>query len=390
MRLSIGDPRVTPRLAIITEVIAPYRIPLFNALARRPELELEVLFLSENDPTLRQWRVYKEEINFPYHVLPSWRRRFGGHSILLNRGLHSALNRLRPDVIVCGGYNYPASWHAAGWANGRRTPFLLWSESTSCDRRRSYAVVESMKRLFLRLSAGFVVPGKSSAAYLKDLGAEERKIFTAPNAIDISRFSEGADAARKNHLRSRTLHGLPQHYFLYVGRLVKDKGVFDLLEAYAQLSPEIRAEVSLVLAGAGSQLAELKRRGSKIAPGRVQFLDFVHREDLPAVYALADAFILPTHTDPWGLVINEAMACSLPVIVTNVAGCAPDLVEHDWNGLIVRPGEVTALRDAMTRLATDSQSRTQMGGRSRQRIEAYSPAAWAQGIHQAVRFACGC
>ena len=75
---------MTTKLVILTEIIAPYRIPVFNALAQRPEIDLHVLFLSENDPTLRQWRVYKDEIKFQYHVLPSWRQRLGGYNIRLD------------------------------------------------------------------------------------------------------------------------------------------------------------------------------------------------------------------------------------------------------------------------------------------------------------------
>jgi len=100
---------VIPKLVIITEIIAPYRIPVLNALAERPEIELEVVFLSENDPTLRQWKVYKDEIKFQYHVLPAWRQRVGRYNLLINRGVHSTLSRIKPDVVLCGGYNYLAS-----------------------------------------------------------------------------------------------------------------------------------------------------------------------------------------------------------------------------------------------------------------------------------------
>src|SRR5580658_7913764 len=94
-----GVHRLSSKLVIITEIIAPYRIPVFNALAQRPEIDLHVLFLSENDPTLRQWRVYKDEIKFHYDVLPSWRRRLFGYNMLFNRGVRSALSRLKPDVV---------------------------------------------------------------------------------------------------------------------------------------------------------------------------------------------------------------------------------------------------------------------------------------------------
>jgi hypothetical protein len=131
-------------LVIVTEIIAPYRIPVFNALAERREIDLHVMFLSENDATLRQWRVYKDEIKFQYDVLPSWRQRLGRHNILLNRGVISALNKINPDAVLCGGYNYLASWESAGWARAHRVPLLLWSESTALDNRRGHSIVEFM------------------------------------------------------------------------------------------------------------------------------------------------------------------------------------------------------------------------------------------------------
>ena len=109
------------RLVILTEIIAPYRIPVFNALAQHEEIDLHVIFLAESDPKLRDWLVYKEEIRFSYQVLPSWRRKFAGQNLLLNRGLKRSLQRAAPDAILCGGYNYLASWQAMRWAGRRRS-----------------------------------------------------------------------------------------------------------------------------------------------------------------------------------------------------------------------------------------------------------------------------
>ena len=116
---------------MITEIIAPYRIPVFNALAQHNAIDLHVIFLAENDRTQRQWLVYKDEIRFSYQVLPSWRRRVGRHNFLLNWGAETALRRASPDFIVCGGYNYAASWQSLSWARRNRVPFSLWTESTT-------------------------------------------------------------------------------------------------------------------------------------------------------------------------------------------------------------------------------------------------------------------
>src|SRR2546425_11008926 len=139
------------RLVILTEIIAPYRIPVFNALAARGDVDLHVIFFSENDPGLRQWHVYKDEINFSYEVLLGWRQRLGRYNLLLNRRVGAALCEANPEVVVCGGYSYLASWQAAVWAKRRGVPLLLWSESTAHDTRRRHTLLEFMKTGFRRM-----------------------------------------------------------------------------------------------------------------------------------------------------------------------------------------------------------------------------------------------
>lgn len=375
-------------MAIITEIIAPYRIPIFNALAQRKEIDLNVIFLSESDPSLRQWRVYKEEIGFHYEVLASWRRRVGRYNLLLNRGVLAALNRIRPDVVLCGGYNYVASWQAATWAKCRRVPFLLWSESTVLDNRRKHWPVEFMKTKFLQLSQGFVVPGRSSHDYLKELGIPGQQIFNAPNAVDTSLFSKLADQARANRSVVQARRNLPSRYFLYVGRIVQAKGVFDLLDAYALIDEEIRFQVGLVFVGEGDVWADLMKRASRMSSGDIRFFGFVHREQLPEFYALAEALVLPTHSDTWGLVVNEAMSCGLPVVATSVAGCVADLIQDGWNGFVVPPESPLQLSASMRRLAADADLRIKMGANSLEWVQAFSPKTWAEGLVQAVQSVC--
>jgi glycosyltransferase involved in cell wall biosynthesis len=375
---------VSHRLVILTEIIAPYRIPVFNALAEQHGIDLHVIFLAENDPTLRQWLVYKDEIRFSFQILRSWRQSFGNRSALLNWGVRSALRRASPDAILCGGYNYIASWQSMWWARQNHVPFFLWVESTSADLRRNNPLIESLKAKFLRSSDAFVVPGKSSFAYLRSYGAPEEMIYTAPNAVDIEFFGQGAQEARDNAAALRQALQLPRRYFLFVGRLVSDKGVFDLLHAYGALSAEVRAAVGLVFVGEGIARAELEKRAAAIASGEVHFAGFVQREQLPSYYGLAEALVFPTHSDPWGLVVNEAMACGLPVISTSVAGCVADLVEDNWNGRVVRAGDTSQFAHAMNELTGDAALRSLMGRRGQERILRYSPEACAGGIAEAV------
>jgi glycosyltransferase involved in cell wall biosynthesis len=372
------------RLVVLTEIIAPYRIPLFNALAQHPEVDLHVIFLAETDPNLRQWQIYKDEIQFSYQVLPSWRKRVGKYNILLNRGMAGALVKAAPDVILCGGYNYAASWQSLIWARVHKIPFVLWSESNAQDLRRGHALVESLKTEFLRKCSGFVVPGRSALEYLRVHKIKEDVIFTAPNAVDNDFFAASAVAARQNAATRRRELALPGRYFLFAGRLVREKGVFELLSAYAKLDESIRQQVGLAFVGDGASRPQLEEQAASISLGVIRFAGFAQREQLATYYALAELLILPTYTDTWGLVVNEAMACGLPVILSRAAGCAADLVRENWNGLVVPPRDASSLMSAMQSLAHQPHLRATMGANSVQHISHYSPIEWSRGIARMV------
>jgi 1,2-diacylglycerol 3-alpha-glucosyltransferase len=372
---------VKRRVLVITELIAPYRIPVFNALALERDVDLHVIFLSRTDFSTRQWRVYEEEIRFSQEVLPCWRRRVGKFNLLFNRGLSRALNEVMPEVVVCGGYNYIASWQALHWAKRHGVPFLLWSESTSNDRRGMSAPIEILKKKFVENCTRFVVPGTAAHDYLTKLGIPDDRIFVAPNAVDLALFraSEAGVEAMQAETRARLV--LPPRYFLFVGRLVRAKGVLDLLKAYERLTPTVREEVGLVFAGDGPMRAELESRARDLYPGSVHFAGFVHRDDLPAYYTLADCLVLPTHSDTWGLVVNEAMACGLPIICSRVAGCAADLMHE--NGWLVSPGNLDELAAAMEEAASNELLRGEMAAKSREIVRTYSPEMCAAGIARA-------
>jgi glycosyltransferase involved in cell wall biosynthesis len=376
---------MTGRLVILTEIISPYRIPLFNALAAKPGISLHVVFLSETDPSLRDWRIYKEEIRFSYDVLPSWRRRAGKFNVLLNRGLARALVGASPSVILCGGYNYVASWQALLWARAHSVPFLLWSESNVQDSRRGHALVEMLKDEFIGQCDGFVVPGQSAFEYLRSHKVNPDSIFIAPNAVDNEFFCKSAEHVRLDAAGHRKELNLPGRYFLFVGRLVREKGVFEFVSAYAQLNERLRRDFGLVFVGDGPCRAQLQEDASAVSPGAIHFAGFTHREQLPIYYALAEMLALPTYTDTWGLVVNEAMACGLPIILSEAAGCAADLVTADWNGCLISPRDVSSLASAMTILATRPDLRRVMSEHSVERIAQYSPSAWAAGIARAVQ-----
>jgi glycosyltransferase involved in cell wall biosynthesis len=377
-------PEMKRRLMIISEIIAPYRIPVFNALAQQEGIDLRVVFLAETDASLRQWQIYRDEIRFAYEVLPSWRFRIGANSVLLNWRVRASLKKFAPEAIICGGYNYPAAWEALSWSRRKGADFILWSESNQYDARSLRRWVESLKAHFLASCNRFVVPGKSSFEYLQLLGVAADKIFTAPDAVDNNWFEASANIARSQSAELRNRLGLPGRFILFAGRLVPEKGIFDLLEAYGRLEDDVRSSVGLVFAGDGKSRVDLERSAKRISLGTIHVAGFAQREDLAAMYGLADVFVLPTHSDPWGLVVNEAMACGLPVIVTSVAGCAADLVDDGRNGYVVPAADSDKLSRAIDAVLRNPELKRQMSALSKERIRQYSPEACAAGLAAAA------
>ena len=346
------------KLALLTEIPAPYRIPLFNALADR--LDFRALFLARADPRRPYYEPHEDEWRFDRRFLAGRQLRRGSRWIVLSRGVPQELRAFRPDAVGVGGWNQPAFWQASAYCRRHGVPLLVWVESTARDARSESRPLERAKRALIRRASGFFVPGRASAEYVRSFGVPEERVALAPNAVDAGIFG------RANVDRS----GRASCTFLYAGRLDPEKGLDVLLRAFA------RAPGDLVLAGSGSEEARLRA----LADGRVRFLGPLDRDQLPAVYAEADVFVLPSRSEPWGMVLNEAAAAGLPLVATEGAGAAHDLVEDGVNGFRVAVDDEEALATALRRLAKDEGFRLAAGARSRELVAGFTPEAWADGV----------
>ncbi|MGH2933061.1 MAG: glycosyltransferase family 4 protein [Gaiellaceae bacterium] len=344
------------RLTLLTEIPAPYRIPLFNALAGR--VDLRVLFLRERNPD-RPFDLHRDELHFAWDVLPGFDVTVGGRWIVLNAGV---LRRLRDaDALVLGGWNQPAFLTAAAWARRRRVPTFYWVESTGHDARSGR--LEGAKRGLLRSAAGFVVPGTAAREYLEGLGIAPDRIATAPNAVDAKIFGSAVRTRTDGPCR-----------ILAVARLSPEKGVDVLVRAAAGLPAEV------VIAGSGPEEQRLR----ELAGPNVTFLGNVERDALPQLYADADVVVVPSRSDTWGMALNEAAIAGLPLVSSTVVGGSRDLIEEGVNGFRVAPDNPEALRRPLQRLVEDEGLRMSAGARSREISERFTPEAWADAVVAAV------
>lgn len=346
------------RIALLTEIPAPYRIPLFNALATEPGIALRVLFLAEHDPR-RDYTVFEREFSFDHAVLPGAGTQLRGRWIVFSRGTQHELDRFDPDVVLLGGWNQPAFWGGLRWARRRNRPVLLWVESTLHDERSGSVVLERLKRRAVAAASGFVVPGRAAREYVESLGVPSERIVIAPNAVDLTIFGQEPARPPKDECT-----------FLYVGRLSPEKGLDVLLEAFDAVPG------TLLIAGRGPLEEELHEQ----AGDRVRFLGQVARDELPALYAAADCFVLPSRSEPWGMVLNEAAAAGLPLVATLATGGAYDLIDEGVNGYRVPVDDPAALAAALQRVAGSGEWRRRAAERSRELTKGYTGEAWAERV----------
>lgn len=368
------------KIVILTEIPAPFRIPLFNALADRPGVELTVVFLRAAHPA-RPYQLYPDELRFHWAVLPGFHIVRGSRWLIVNVGVGRAIRRARADVVVLGGWNQPAFWTGLLRARSARRPAVAWVESTSRDARSGLGPLESAKRRFLRACAGFLVPGQATADYLADLGIAGGRVVIAPNAVDGRIFGERVLEARAGRDELRAQLGLSGFVVLSVGRLDPEKGIDVLIEAIGRLP----ATASLVIAGTGREEERLRTLADRVAPGRVRLLGFVGRDELVPWYAAADVFALPSRSEQWGMTLNEATLAGLPVVATDVAGAARELVEDGVSGFRVQAGDVEALSAALERLRADEAFRHAAGLRSAELATRLTPEAWTAAVEELAR-----
>jgi glycosyltransferase involved in cell wall biosynthesis len=257
-------------------------------------------------------------------------------------GLLPALARFRPDVIVTGGFSFP-SLMALVYAKVFRRPWVLVSEETSHGAAGITGAQRKLRRLLIRNATAFLAYGRAAQRYLVEAGARPEAVQYCAQAVNTSWWSAAVDAARGDAARLRDELGVRGRVALYAGQLVPRKGVSHLLAAWRRLPAEVQQSNTLLIVGDGEEAEGLRRRAGEWRLAGVVFVGLQPPEKLAAYYALADVFVLPTLLDVWGLVVNEAMAAGIPVLVSQFAGCAEELVVEGVTGNTFDPRDETRL-----------------------------------------------
>jgi len=192
--------------------------------------------------------------------------------------------------------------------------------------------------------------------------------------------------AKQREAELRKELGLPEHYFVCTARLSPEKNIARLLQAFA-LYRKNGGKWDLVLVGSGPQEQTLRAMAVRLAPGAIHFAGWQQYPDLPRYYGLASAAVLPSLSEPWGLVVNEAMAAGLPVLVSNRCGCVPELCHNGINGYQFDPKDVKWLAYLMCRTSSGEVDLERMGQASQRIIANFTPETWADALWDCIQVA---
>jgi glycosyltransferase involved in cell wall biosynthesis len=296
--------------------------------------------------------------------------------------LETELHKFAPDAVAIPGYSESFSLLTARLCKKLGIPAILMSDSHDLGQRR-HPLKEAMKRRIIRLFDAAFVAGAPHADYLVRLGFPHRKITTGYDVIDNLHFAPNAEATDRP-----TTFNLPDRFFFCCSRFVEGKNLQFLIDAFHRYKRQAGPLAwDLVITGDGPLYTPLLRHVQRLSLcHNVHMIGHKSYDELPHLYATAGAFVFPSLSETWGLVVNEAMAAGLPLLISNVIGCQHDLVRNGVNGYLFDPNDMTQLAALMARVAENSERGT-MGEASRIIIRHWDLDRFAAGLFDAASIA---
>jgi len=314
---------------IIDNILTPYEIARYNKINKDLGGELFVWFHAKSEKN-RNWKQFPK-IDFRYQI--SGNELFQYSFIQF---LHAGREQI--TRIVCCGWNHPVYWYSLVFSKLYSIRCTLWSGSTKYERSLLRSISISFVRIFISMCDDFITYGSRAKDYLKSLGAKEDKISIYYNSVDVDFFHSKALLLRKRRsvLRKKYLIPLSNRVILFVGQLIRRKGIIELLDAFISESGKHPA-MTLLIVGNGALRPKIREVIRSHPESSIIQIDHLEYSQIPETYAISDTLILPSKEEVWGLVVNEAMASMLPVFVSHHAGSAIDLVNSNKTGYIFDP-----------------------------------------------------
>ncbi len=362
--------RKMTKLLVIETVWSPYNHARFTAIAKHMKDMQLTVFFQNSDAKYRKWdaeitdspykMVFLKNIGIPVSANTAF-------VCNINYNIYQEIKKYNPDRIISTGWDSFATLMAIVYAKKHGKEIILWTESTihedSFIRKTSLLYVKFILRFF----DGFISAGTAAAEYLRFMGVS-KKIEHFYNSVDVDHFlTQGhLSVQEKSMLKEKIGVRNSSRAIVFSGRLVAIKCVDLLIKAFLQVN-EIFQDIELLIVGYGPEEQRLKEMAGD--NNYIHFLGHQGIDKIPKLYGISDILVLPSISEPWGLVVNEAMACGCAIIVSDKCGCAKDLVQG--NGIIVEGGSLDSLVEALKGLLSSEERLTQMKRKSLKVIQRF-------------------
>jgi len=304
--------------------------------------------------------------------------------IEIHNKVFSLLIECKPDLIFAPAAPFPEGMAAFAYRNGCEARAVMMDDAWEYRDHRG-RLTKEIKRLIHRNIDAVFIPARSHLPYFLNMGFPEDRIVFGVDVVDNDYYLRRSEQARPNERHLRISRNLPENYFIFVGRFLPIKGLESLIKAYADYRRQIVTNPwDLVLVGDGGYLDDIRELARDVHG--IDFVGAQFEDNLCQYYALARVLIVPSTAESWGLVVNEGMASSLPVIVSKGCGAARTLVREGENGWIFEPGDNETLTKLMIRASSlSSDALKEMGRKSQSIISQWSLDRFAEGVLKAVK-----
>lgn len=359
---------------MVTNIPPPYRVPIYNRLAKMEDINFKAFFCSEREPN-RQWNLPPLDFN---HIF--LHERFltrNGNYIHNNPDVIPSLHRFSPDVIVTTGFN-PTHLYAFGFAWIKGLPHVPMTDGTYHSEQSLSAMHRIVRRFVYTRSNAFISASLGGQKLYESYGIQINRCFQSCLCINNAAFSQTSQPPQK------------KFDFVFCGRIEQAKNPLFALKVASGVATRIGRKVNILFIGAGSEEENVMRVASQQSElVEAQFNGFATQDQLPSLYGSARIFLFPTHGDTWGVVANEACAAGLPVIVSPYAGVAGELVLDGKNGFVCDLN-VSLWAERAALLLTQPEIYENFSKRSHALVSEYSFDKAASGLLSACRFAKKC
>ena len=373
------------RVAVVSPEPTPYRAPLFDRVGAHPQVELTVIYAARTVAG-RTWSVEgRHRSVFLRGLSVPGMRRVLHHDYPVTPGIGRALRNARPDVVVVSGWSTFASQAGIAWCRAHGIPYVLLVESHDLGPRSPWrrVVKSAVVPRVVRGATSVLAVGTLARDSVIARGASPERVRIFANTIDVAVWEERAErlARQRRKLRSALAFGDEDVVVLSVARLAPEKGIDTLVRAVAEAGD---ARLAIVVAGSGPQASRLMHLAEQ-SGARLLLTGELSEERLAEAYVAADVFALLSRREPWAVVVNEAAASGLPLVLSDQVGAARDLLRDGVNGVLVGGGDLGGTAAALGRLASDPAFRREAGARSRELVRAWGYEPSVESFAAAVR-----